>query len=49
MGEDNNSVSPAEETVDENKLIAQRREKRSAMREQGNAFPNGFRGTDRGG
>ncbi len=28
---------------DENKLIAQRREKLSALREQGNAFPNDFR------
>ena len=29
--------------VDENKLIAQRREKLMAMREKGNAFPNDFR------
>jgi len=29
--------------VDENKLIAQRREKLKQMREQGNAFPNNFR------
>jgi len=29
--------------VDENKLIAQRREKLTAMRENGNAFPNDFR------
>lgn len=29
--------------LDENKLIAQRREKLTALREQGNAFPNGFR------
>jgi lysyl-tRNA synthetase, class II len=29
--------------VDENKLIAQRREKLSALREQGQAFPNHFR------
>ncbi|HHZ88587.1 MAG TPA: lysine--tRNA ligase [Chromatiaceae bacterium] len=29
--------------LDENKLIAQRREKLSAIREQGNAFPNDFR------
>jgi len=28
---------------DENKLIAQRREKLNAMREKGNAFPNDFR------
>jgi len=31
------------ETVDENKLIAQRREKLLKLREQGNAFPNHFR------
>jgi len=31
------------ETVDENKLIAQRRDKLSKLREQGNAFPNHFR------
>ena len=30
-------------TEDENKLIAQRREKLNALREQGNAFPNDFR------
>lgn len=32
-----------EEQFDENKLIAQRREKLSALREAGNAFPNDFR------
>lgn len=32
-----------EEQQDENKLIAQRREKLTAMRELGNAFPNDFR------
>lgn len=32
-----------EQVQDENKLIAQRREKLQAMREQGNAFPNDFR------
>ncbi len=31
------------ETVDENKLIAQRRDKLSKLREQGNAYPNHFR------
>jgi lysyl-tRNA synthetase, class II len=31
------------EQLDENKLIAQRREKLTALREQGNAFPNDFR------
>lgn len=43
MSEENNPVNATEETVDENKLIAQRREKLTAMREQGNAFPNDFR------
>lgn len=32
-----------EEPIDENKLIAQRREKLAGLREQGNAFPNDFR------
>ena len=32
----------SEEHQDENKLIAQRREKLAALREQGNAFPNDF-------
>jgi len=32
-----------EQPVDENRLIAQRREKLSLMRAQGNAFPNDFR------
>jgi lysyl-tRNA synthetase class 2 len=32
-----------DETQDENKLIAQRREKLQQMRENGNAFPNDFR------
>ena len=32
-----------ETEFDENRLIAQRREKLSAIREQGNAFPNDFR------
>jgi len=31
------------EQLDENKLIALRREKLAAIREQGNAFPNDFR------
>lgn len=34
------------EIVDENKLIAQRREKLNAIREQRNAFPNKFRRND---
>ena len=29
--------------LDENRLIAQRREKLAAIRKQGNAFPNDFR------
>lgn len=33
----------SEETQDENKLIAQRREKLAQIRERGNAFPNDFR------
>ena len=32
--------------ADENRLIAQRREKLAALRERGNAFPNGFRRND---
>jgi len=32
-----------QQATDENKLIAQRREKLSQLREQGNAFPNSFR------
>ncbi|MCW9057115.1 MAG: lysine--tRNA ligase, partial [Gammaproteobacteria bacterium] len=32
-----------EEQIDENKLIAQRREKLNGLREKGNAFPNDFR------
>lgn len=36
-------VNPKDEQLDENKLIAQRREKLAAMREAGNAFPNDFR------
>jgi len=34
---------PADQDVDENKLIAQRREKLAALREQGQPFPNDFR------
>lgn len=43
MSEENNIANTNDEPIDENKLIAQRREKLSAMREQGNAFPNSFR------
>ena len=42
MSEENN-LSQEEIQQEENKLIAQRREKLAAMREQGNAFPNNFR------
>ena len=35
--------APAAEAVDENKLIAQRREKLGQLREQGKAFPNHFK------
>ncbi|MBT8440333.1 MAG: lysine--tRNA ligase [Gammaproteobacteria bacterium] len=39
---DKNNQTEAE-SVDENKLIAQRREKLTQLREAGNAFPNAFR------
>jgi lysyl-tRNA synthetase class 2 len=39
---DNDKQTEAQ-PIDENKLIAQRREKLKQMREQGNAFPNDFR------
>lgn len=39
MSNENTEVLP----VDENKLIAQRRDKLKQLREQGNAFPNSFR------
>ncbi len=38
-----NQQAPAAEAVDENKLIAQRREKLGQLREQGQAFPNHFK------
>lgn len=41
MTEENTNTET--EQLDENKLIAQRREKLSALREKGNAFPNDFR------
>ncbi|MGK9797821.1 lysine--tRNA ligase, partial [Salmonella enterica subsp. enterica] len=39
--------APAEQApaVDENKIIAERREKLQALRQQGVAFPNDFRPT----
>lgn len=41
--EGNNTEVTAVTAEDENKLIAQRREKLTALREKGNAFPNSFR------
>lgn len=43
MSEEKNTPDTKDEPLDENKLIAQRREKLTAMRELGNAFPNDFR------
>jgi lysyl-tRNA synthetase class 2 len=45
MSDTQNENPPAEAiaAADDNKLIAQRREKLSGLREQGNAFPNDFR------
>ncbi|MBK1718245.1 lysine--tRNA ligase [Thiocystis violacea] len=40
---DTHTKVPVTEALDENKLIAQRREKLGQLREQGNAFPNDFR------
>lgn len=40
---DNNPKNTQATEEDENKLIAQRRSKLSALREEGNAFPNDFR------
>ncbi|HXW58875.1 MAG TPA: OB-fold nucleic acid binding domain-containing protein, partial [Solirubrobacteraceae bacterium] len=42
-GNDKSSTPPADDGGDENKLIAERRTKLSALREQGVAFPNDFR------
>ena len=36
-------MSELNQPQDENRLIAERREKLAALREQGNAFPNTFR------
>ncbi|GAB1258185.1 lysine--tRNA ligase [Aurantivibrio plasticivorans] len=41
-----NDKTPQQEQQDENKLIAERREKLAALREKGNAFPNAFRRDD---
>jgi len=43
MNTDNKTEKSPVTAEDENKLIAQRREKLSALREKGNAFPNSFR------
>jgi len=43
MSTDNKTEETTVTAEEENKLIAQRREKLSALREQGNAFPNTFR------
>ncbi len=43
MANEKQKQKPAQPEVDENKLIAQRREKLAALREQGVAFPNDFR------
>jgi len=40
---DQNASSQDDGQQEENKLIAQRKEKLAAIREQGNAFPNDFR------
>lgn len=42
----NTAEANATEQVDENKLIAERREKLAAIRENGQAFPNAFRRED---
>ncbi|MCG8466369.1 MAG: lysine--tRNA ligase [Xanthomonadales bacterium] len=39
----NDAVQPSDQSVDENKLIAERRAKLGALREQGSAYPNDFR------
>ena len=38
-----NEQKKTEQPVDENKLIAERRQKLTALREEGIAFPNDFR------
>ncbi len=43
MNTENKTEDTPISTEDENKLIAQRREKLTALRENGNAFPNSFR------
>lgn len=46
MSEKEQQAQSANEAADENRLIAQRREKLNAIREKRNAFPNDFRRTD---
>jgi len=43
IGKNMSQNTPNEQQQDENKLIAQRREKLTAMREKGNAYPNDFK------
>ncbi|HEY8939752.1 MAG TPA: lysine--tRNA ligase [Cellvibrio sp.] len=47
MSNEINSAQPDAQAHDENKLIAERRQKLSAIREKGNAFPNDFRRGDK--
>lgn len=45
MSDSDDSGAGAVSSVDENKLIAERRAKLSALRDRGQAFPNDFRRT----
>ncbi|WP_039913621.1 lysine--tRNA ligase [Cellvibrio mixtus] len=47
MSNEINSAQPDAQAHDENKLIAERRQKLSTIREKGNAFPNDFRRGDK--
>jgi len=46
MSDKNPNPSASQDAADENRLIAQRREKLDAIRQQRNAFPNDFRPAD---
>ena len=46
MSDKNPNPSASQDATDENRLIAQRREKLDAIRQQRNAFPNDFRPAD---
>jgi len=46
MTDKNQTTAPGSDAADENRLIAQRREKLDAIRAKRNAFPNDFRPTD---